>query len=118
MKTKKRYTIKERKLLKKKAWVVFARYIRERDGKCVTCGNKEHLAAGHYCHKREDFNERNIHAQCYACNRCRKGNMRVYTMYMIDLYGIDSVRKLMECEKEKPRLESGEFYLAIMKKYC
>lgn len=118
MSNSKKYTIKQRKILKKKAWSVFSLWIRKRDGRCVTCGeDKKQLFGGHFCHKREDFNERNINAQCYACNWCRKGNMRVYTMYLIDKYGIDYVRELMKCEKEKPKLETGEFYLDIIKKY-
>jgi hypothetical protein len=115
-----KYTIRQRKLLKKKAWVVFSKWIRQRETACVTCGKTAPevvLHAGHYCHNREDFNERNIHTQCMGCNWRKKGNMRFYTIYMIDLYGIDYVRTLLKCEKEKPRLESAEFYLNVIEKY-
>ena len=124
----KKYTIKQRKLLKQRAWVVFSKWIRDRDNHtCITCGAKEgqlskngkpiHIHAGHYCHNREDFNEMNIHAQCMGCNWRKKGNMRVYTLRMVEWYGLDAVKTLMLCEKEKARLESAEFYLNIIEKY-
>lgn len=116
-----KYTIKQRKLLKKRAWVVFSKWIRTRDNfTCITCGKSAPevmIHAGHYCHNREDFNERNINAQCMGCNWRKKGNMRFYTIYMIDKYGLDYVKELLKCEREKPKLESAEFYLDIIKKY-
>lgn len=114
----KKITIKDRERLKKKAEIVFNKWIRERDKKCMTCGESEkQLYAGHFCHNREDFNERNKNAQCYTCNFRKKGNMRFYTIYMVDKYGLDYVKELLLCEKEKPRLESAEFYLNIINKY-
>ena len=117
----KKYTIKERKLLKKKAWVIFSKWIRERDNMtCNTCGKSSPevmIHAGHYCHNRESFNERNIHAQCMGCNWRKKGNMRFYTINMVKWYGLEYVEKLLECEKEKPRLESADFYLQVISKY-
>lgn len=124
----KKYTIKQRKLLKARAWVVFSLWIRTRDNfTCVTCGKDRNfiqkngkpisIHAGHFCHNREDFNERNIHAQCMGCNWKKKGNMRYYTIRMIEWYGLKYVKKLMLCEKEKPKLESGEFYENIINKY-
>ena len=114
----KKHTIKQRKALKKKAESIFNRWIRQRDKMCITCGEYEkQLYAGHFCHNREDFNERNKHAQCYTCNFRRKGNMRYYTIWMIKHYGLDYVQELLKCEKEKPRLESAEFYLNIITKY-
>lgn len=112
-----KYTIKERKALKKKAWVVFSKWIRTREVTCVTCGGIKHLHAGHFCHNREDFNERNIHTQCMGCNWRKKGNMRYYTIRMVEWYGLEFVKQLMLCEKEKPRLETAEFYLDIINKY-
>ncbi len=122
MKIKKsRYTIRQRKSLKKKAWTIFSKWIRNRDNNtCITCGKSTpevSIHAGHYCHNRESFNERNIHAQCMGCNWRKKGNMRYYTIKMIEWYGIEYVKKLLESEKTKPKLESAEFYLKIIKKY-
>jgi len=115
------YTIKERKALQKRAWTVFSKWIRNRDTHtCVTCGKSQpevKIHAGHYCHNRESFNERNIHAQCMGCNWRKKGNMRFYTIRMIEWYGLDYVKELLLCEKEKPVLESAQYYLSIIKKY-
>lgn len=124
----KKTTIKERKLLRDKAWVVFSKWIRNRDNNtCVTCGAikgeiKKNgkpvvINGGHFCHNRETFNERNIHAQCMGCNWRKKGNMRFYTLRMVEWYGIDYVKKLLECEREKPILESAEYYQNIIDKY-
>ena len=118
----KKYTIKDRKKLKEKAWLIFSAWIRERDGHtCVTCGRRAsdgfRMNAGHFCHNREDFNERNIHCQDFFCNKIKRGNMRVYTLRMVEWYGLDYVKELMLCEKSPPKLESAEFYLDIIKKY-
>ncbi len=111
------YTIKQRKALKKRAWKVFAFWVRNRDEACVTCGSKDNPQGGHFCHKREDFNEKNIHRQCMTCNWRKKGNMRYYTIYMIEKYGLKFVKNLMLCEKQPAKLESGEFYLNIISTY-
>ncbi len=65
----------------------------------------------------KDFNEKNIHAQCMGCNWRKKGNMRFYTIRMVEWYGLKYVKDLMECEKHPAILESGEFYLNIIEKY-
>jgi hypothetical protein len=124
-----KYTIKQRRALKKRAWVVFSKWIRNRDNnRCITCGKtrdtlnkkgkKSVIYGGHYCHNREDFNERNINAQCYTCNWRKKGNMRFYTIYMVDKYGLDYVKELLKCEQTKPKLESGEFYIDVIRRYA
>lgn len=117
-----KYTIKERKLLKKKAWVLFSRFIRLRDNEtCVTCGRTKKdgyvMNAGHYIHNRENFNECNISCQCFVCNKIKHGNMRFYTIYMIEKYGVEYVKELLKCELSPIKLESGEYYLKIINKY-
>ncbi len=116
------YTIKERKALKAKAWTLFSKFIRNRDGNaCVTCSNSEakgqRMNAGHYIHKREDFNERNINCQCAYCNRRRHGNMSHYTIYLVKKYGVEFVEELLKKEREPIVLESAQYYLSIIKKY-
>jgi hypothetical protein len=117
-----KFTIKQRKALKAKAWTLFSKFIRNRDGNaCVTCSNSEakgqRMNAGHYIHKREDFNEKNINCQCFFCNKIKKGNMRPYTLYMVKKYGIEYVEYLLYLEKFPIKLESAEFYLNIIEKY-
>jgi len=117
-----KFTIKQRKALKAKAWTLFSRFIRTRDNnKCVTCGNSEsagyRMNAGHYIHKREDFSERNINCQCAYCNRRRHGNMQHYTLFMVKKYGVEYVEYLLGLEKTPIKLESAEFYLDIIRRY-
>jgi len=115
-------TIKQRKALKAKAWVLFAKYIRDRDGNvCITCGNSAkdgfRMNAGHYIHKRENFNPRNINCQCAYCNRRRHGNMQHYTLFMVKKYGVEYTEYLLSLERQPIVLETAEFYLDIIDKY-
>jgi hypothetical protein len=116
------------RIAKDKAWTVFSKWIRERDNHtCITCGKdrntiqkngkKISIHAGHYIHNRESFNERNIHAQCMGCNWRKKGNMRFYTVRMVEWYSLDYVKYLLSLEKTPIKLESGEYYLDIIEKY-
>ncbi len=89
--------------LKKKAWIVFSKYIRTRDclkttgcasfGLCITCQKRYHiklLQAGHFIpgrHNANLFSEWGCHAQCYTCNIVLKGNTLEYRRQIIKLYG-------------------------------
>ena len=96
----KRVTVRS---LKKKAWVLFSRYIRMRDclettgctswGLCITCSRRYHiklLQAGHFISGRHNanlFTEEGCHAQCYNCNINLKGNSLEYRRKIIEKYG-------------------------------
>lgn len=108
---------------KKKAWTEFSKFIRARDGKCVTCGATENLQAGHFikasqCYNYFNFNEINVNAQCYRCNVALDGNYIEYTMFMIGKYGADIFDKLkaenLSYKEIKPS-QSG--YLELRDKY-
>lgn len=78
--------------LRKKARTVFAAWIRNRDRKCITCERGGADNAGHYIHRNcFDFHEQLNHGQCVYCNLRLHGNMAVYALKMIDLYGRDQV---------------------------
>jgi hypothetical protein len=118
----KKVTIKERKRLKKRAWTVFAKFIRERDNNtCVTCGRTLAdgyvMNAGHFIHNREDFNEKNIHCQCFVCNKIKHGNMKTYCIKMVEWYGIETVKELLKKERQESVLETGQYYLDIIQRY-
>lgn len=97
---------------KKKAWTEFSRFIRTRDclnstgtpdqGRCVTCGNIlpfEKLQAGHFVPGRRNaglFDERGVHAQCYACNVGLHGNWPEYLRFMESEYGQDVIDELID----------------------
>lgn len=91
------------KALKKEAWTVFARYIRKRDKKCVTCGGPaDH--AGHFQRNSERkadlggnelwYDPRNVNAQCMPCNHFKSGNLVAYAIYLQGLYGPDIATNL------------------------
>lgn len=115
------YTMRRRgkKTLHKKAWDVFSLWVRDRDKRCVTCGSRVTLQAGHYWHGVLDFDEVNINAQCSGCNHFRSGNLALYASYLINKHGVDAFKALemrhwMALKGER---RTDEDYLAIVKKY-
>ena len=93
--------------LKSEVWVLFSRWIRQRDAdengmvKCCTCLVVKHwkqMQAGHFIPGRRNanlFDERGCHAQCYSCN-CGwlKGNPREYDAFMRRVYGEEVIKEL------------------------
>lgn len=108
MKTKLgRPKLRSYKALRKQAWDVFSKWIRQRDqGVCFTCGKKDdvrNMQAGHFIHRNcLDFDERAINCQCVKCNKYLSGNLIIYTVSMIDKYGVDIIEEL-EALASKPR---------------
>jgi hypothetical protein len=87
----------EIKQAKTKAWWAFARYIRQRDKRCVTCGAPG-TQAGHYLPNTDKpntslggnqlwYDERNVHNQCATCNLWKSGNNKKYARFMQEKYG-------------------------------
>ena len=66
-----KYSVAE---LKKKAQVVFNKWIRERDKDmpCINCGKQTKLQAGHFypagSYNALRFDEDNVHGECLHCN--------------------------------------------------
>lgn len=60
---------------------------------CITCDrvfNAYSMDCGHYVSRRFmvlRYDERNTHLQCINCNRFQQGNIDVYTIKMIHMYG-------------------------------
>lgn len=105
--------------LKKRAWTVFAKWIRERDKQCVTCGNRNELQGGHFWHNCLDFDEENINAQCKKCNHFMSGNLASYSIYLLNKLG---EKKFKDLEQRHWLAMKGEFrsdkdYLDIIAKY-
>jgi hypothetical protein len=106
-------------ILHDKAWNVFSKWIRARDGRCVTCGERDGLQAGHFWHNCLDFDEININAQCARCNHYLSGNLAPYAAYLIHKYGAEEFEKLeirhyLALKGEK---RTDEQYLQIIEKY-
>ena len=104
-------------------------------GQCFTCGVlKEYkmLHAGHYIRASAGlstyFDEKNVHAQCYACNIWRDGNSDEYALRLQKKYGTDilnelNIRKHVSLNSSSyPWAEKIEYYknkVDILKKlYC
>jgi hypothetical protein len=106
--------------LKRKAWDLFSKWIRERDGdRCITCGSRNQLCAGHFWHGVLDFDEMNINCQCKQCNTFKSGNLAPYSVYLIRKYGPKAFEDL---EKRHYIALRGEFrsdsdYLSLIEKY-
>lgn len=105
--------------LRKKAWDVFSKWVRNRDGRCVTCGSRNSLQAGHFYHGVLDFDEMNINAQCSQCNKWNHGNLAVYSVYLLRKYGQE---KFEDLEKRHYIALGGEYrtdknYLDLIEKY-
>ena len=88
--------------LKKKLWLLFADYIKERDGRvCFTCDKPvfgRDCQAGHFvsCAKEfTRFDPENVHVQCRHENVFMKGNIPEYARRYLDRYGREKFDALM-----------------------
>ncbi len=115
---KKRKKRSPREILRDKAWDTFSKWIRARDGHCVTCGSLNNLQAGHRWHGKLDFDEININAQCSGCNKWRQGNLSKYDDYLIGHYGIEVWNELYERKnKSGAEYRTEEDYQNLINKY-
>jgi len=112
--------------LKKKFWVVFSKYIRTRDNyTCVCCGRKGEgsgMHAGHYIPRSIGglslyFHEQNVHAQCYSCNIHKSGNWPAYRKFILNKYGEEVEKQLMELKDKGYRQITSEEYIALTEEY-
>jgi hypothetical protein len=76
---------------------------------CFTCywqGPWKEAQAGHFKHKYQDFNEKNIHPQCDMCNRWSYGRPNVYKQQLIKKYGESALTEIEELvKKERLRID-------------
>lgn len=120
------YIEKKSASLHEKAWTVWSRYIRSRAAdefgmvKCYTCPQIKHwkeLQAGHYWHRRLDFDPRNIHPQCPQCNKNMHGNLAEYAARLTIEIGVEEMAKLRLDANTTKNTYSIEFYQEIIAKY-
>jgi hypothetical protein len=113
-----------KKPLEKKLDVAFSRFIRARDtkagyGVCCSCSQyKEYsqLDAGHFINRKwraTRWDEKNVHAQCIACNRFGEGDAAGYAIFMLDKYGRDTVDYLRAMSRETAKFSDSEGELLI-----
>ena len=106
--------------LKRKAWTIFSRWIRNRDENvCYTCGSFA-AHAGHFIpqggHQSVMFDPVNVNAQCVSCNLWRHGNLHEYSVRLIKQHGLDEFNALSERGRQLKKFTKEEL-LEIIKKY-
>ena len=105
--------------LKKKLWLEFARYIKNRDGdSCFTCGiycEGANAHAGHFIPKSVGgislyFHEENVHKQCMRCNIHLGGNQWEYGQRL----GQEKVDKLYKIKNETAKWSISDYQEKIL----
>jgi hypothetical protein len=115
----KRKTAPSTTKLRKTLWsAYFSPYIRLKEGyRCYTCGKqlqKKGSYAGHFVHRDcLDFDERNIHTQCYYCNVYQHGNRNKYAEKLEQQYGFGIIQELNKSGEAKKNWKVGELLLLI-----
>lgn len=110
--------------LKKNLWIVFSRYIRQRDGgTCISCGKRDNwkkMDAGHYIPKTAGlslyFDERNVNCQCTYCNRWMHGNLSRYAVALMKKYG-DKILEELDVKRKETRQVSTKEYQDLIEQY-
>lgn len=109
--------------LKKKAQVVFNKFIRDRDKECqcISCGASVQQAGHFYSagkHNSMRFNEDNVHGQCIKCNYYEHGNLIKYRIGLVKKIGLSRVERLDYLASDKSASKNDRFfYLEILEKY-
>lgn len=116
---KKRIKLPSIPSLVKKADIVFAKYIRERDGnRCVLCGSTKNPTCGHLVKrgkKTTRYSEINCHCLCMACNYKDNFEHDHYVVYFLNKYGEGKYKLLIEYSKEFHKWTREELYQIISK---
>ena len=101
--------------------VLMQKYVRLKDFsfnggfcKCVTCGKTGHwkeFDGGHFISRTYTIHkilEKNIHPQCKGCNRFAHKCHDDYSMFMIDTYGDEFVRNLIDTKRTVMKYDRQE----------
>ena len=105
--------------------VLFGKYIKLKHSdykgycNCVTCGKilklgTQDLQAGHFVRRGNyslRWNEFNVHPQCARCNKYLSGNEIAHAEYIIDTYGLEVFKELMEVKRQinkRPKIKEIE----------
>ncbi len=110
--------------LKKEAWKVFSKWIRNRDNwTCYTCGKKMEgspaMHAGHFITRLRSstmFSEDNVRAQCMYCNMWRGGESGIFAQKLIEELGKDRFDALVKKSNQLKRFTEKEL-IELKEKY-
>lgn len=97
---KKKIAKKVKKLTVTKVQEAVNEAIRERDGRCVTCGTVENGQASHFFARGGSsalrYHPKNIHRQCGGCHlEWHNRNSKPYTRYFDSIEGTDRLEAMM-----------------------
>ena len=98
---------------------IYSQYIRlkysnKEQVSCITCGvikNWKEMDAGHYIsrsYKSTRYYDKNVHPQCYKCNRFNEGMKDVYALKLIELYGKGILEELNEKKNQIKKYTEDE----------
>ena len=103
--------------LKTRAWRILAKYVRDRDPNCVTCGQPT-AHCGHFIRNTERNQQlngnalwwdlRNLGGQCVKCNNFGGGEQAKFAIYLEKKYGygiVQELQKLRDTRKHWPKEE-------------
>lgn len=112
---------KTKQLAKAKADKALSQYVRLRDADstgiatCCTCGVRHHwseIDAGHFITRNRlatRYEEANVNAQCYACNRFLGGRQYEHGQYIDAVHGSGTADKLLEQSKQNPKYKHDDY---------
>lgn len=82
---------------------------------CATCGAKVPIKsahAGHFIsrkHLATRFHEKNVHAQCFACNIHRGGEQYAHSLHIDKTYGTGTAILLHEMSREIIQMKAHDY---------
>lgn len=120
--------VKSIKALKKKAWDVFSKFIRQRDTgvfgdcECCTCGKLKHwkeMQAGHFVSRIYEstlFDEMNVFSQCAGCNMPPNNGKPIEFARFLDTRFGAGTSESIRAKAHRRRMDRNELEI-IIKKY-
>ncbi len=104
--------------LLRKADLVFSKWIRAREPKCVLCGSDKNLQAGHLIKRGKRvvrFDIVNVHTLCSGCNYKDNFEHDLYVSWFLKEYGEKTYQALIERSKELKKFSREELEKIIKK---
>lgn len=102
--------------LRRKLWLLVAKYVRERDGHvCVTCG-KPGDQAGHFFTRRiasTCYDPKNLGCQESTCNLFMQGNPGAFADYIVNTYGPEELVRLSARAQYSKQWKAPELEMLI-----
>jgi Bacteriophage Lambda NinG protein len=112
-----------RSAIKAKLWDAFSLFIRKRDNfTCFTCGKSKEshpdtvFQAGHLFSQIKtaiQYDERNVHCQCYSCNTKHNTDPDIYREKFIEKYGRELFDRLYEMKNQPCKRSKSDLLILL-----